>query len=783
MGRMLAASGLGERLAAAPPPTPDFVIDVLAAAADWVWETDPSLRIVRLSPTFGEGTGITPGDVVGRTLEELLRRFLIDDGEHQDQLHAVRALAPFRNLRLRLWDEARRRMRHFLLSGRPGFAPGGAFIGYRGVGLDVTEQAERDSRDGENRFRAIFDHAALGIAVVPPGGTLTHANPAMCAMFQYPPDELAERTFLDLVHPEDRQADAEAARGLVRGTVESFTRENRYRRKDGSLFWGRLTASLALGGRDGPFGVVTIEDIDDRRRAEENLSLFRRVMDASHEGVVILSPSGHILYANSAFARLFAVTQDGVAGTHYRGYFPRSSEALLDRALTPALLRGESWEGVIEAVDASGRIFPVWQRAGVLRDDSGKVRFFFAFMHDHSAQQTFEDELFDAKEAAEEANVAKTRFLAAASHDLRQPMQALAMFVEVLSGSDLDPARATLVGRVQDSVTALEGLLNGLLDVSKLEAGLVVPQADDFAIGPMMRRLAREFESLCVAEGIRLSAVPTGLAVHTDAALVERILRNLLNNAVRYTPAGGRVLFGCRRRGDVLRLEVWDSGIGIPQAELRNIFREFHQVGNSGRDRRQGLGLGLAIVERLARLLGHRIDVRSVEGRGSVFAVEVPVCHRRIAPGVRQLPLDLMRRGVSILVIEDEPDVRDGLEALLASWGHVVLAAGGADEAIRRLPGFGRLPDLIIADYRLQNGETGGQAIARIAIHLRAEGKVPAIIVTGDTAPERLQQAQALGHRLLHKPVRPDALRAAIEAALSGGSRPRKTPARKAKAS
>jgi PAS domain S-box-containing protein len=778
-----------------PFPTPGWEVplleDVLAAAADWVWETDGQLRLVRLSPTFAEGTGIPPEDVLGHSLEEVLRRFVIDEGELSRQVRVLRAHAPFRNLRLRLCEPSAQRTRHFLLSGRPWLDADGNFAGYRGVGLEVTEPALRDVQESEGRFRAIFDHAALGIAVVRPGGCLSQANPALEAMFGYSAEQLSRRSFAELTHPDDREADREMGRRLVRREMESYSRENRYLRRDGSMFWGRVTASVVPGDGGDCFTVVMIEDIDDRKRAEANLSLFRKVMDAAHEAIAILSPAGHILYANSAYGRLFGVPRDEVFGSHYRAFFPPASQAILDRAVGPALLRGESWEGVIEAADTSGRTFPLWQRAGVLRDESGRVQFYFAFMHDNTDQQLFEDELFDAKEAAEEANVAKTRFLAAASHDLRQPMQALGMFVAVLAGRVEDPAHAALVTRIQDSVTALEGLLNSLLDVSKLEAGLVVPHYGEFAVGAMMDRLAAEFEPLCASGDVRLSVVPTALVVRSDPALLERILRNLLNNAVRYTP-GGRILFGARRVGRHIRFEVWDTGIGIPQAELKNIFREFHQVGNAARDRRQGLGLGLAIVERLSALLDHPVAVRSQEGRGSVFSVEVPLAARAPAAVMPcQLQLGLARKGAAILVIDDEPDVRESLELLLESWGHRVLSAASADDALRRLPGWEHTPDLVLADYRLQNGDTGGQAIARVEVHLRPVAKLPAIILTGDTAPERLQQAQALGHGLLHKPVQPDALRRAIDDVLARGARAHrravrgkgKGAARKAKAS
>ena len=557
--------------------------------------------------------------------------------------------------------------------------------------------SRRDYRVTEGRFRALFDHAALGIAVVRPGGRIAEVNPALMDMFGRSVEEFAAVTFPELIHPEDFVAESEQARRLVNREIDSYCRENRYRHKDGTWFWGRVTVSLVPGEGDGRFAVVMIEDIDDRKRAEEDLSLFRAVMDASHEGVAILSPTGRVLYANCACQRLFGEAGESVVGRDGRDFLPLESRVALQKVIAPTLRLGHSWEGVLKARDVRGRAFPLWQRAGAVRDTSGMVKFFFAFMHDHTGQHIFEEELFNAKEAAEAANVAKTRFLAAASHDLRQPMQALGMFVTVLSGREMDEKHAALVARIRDSVMALEGLLDSLLDVSKLEAGLVVPHKANIPVGAVMARLASEFEPLCAAAGLRL-----------------------------------------------------------------------------------------AIVQRLANLLGHRIEVVSREGKGSMFAVEVSLAGETAAPLPSQLPLPLSHRGAAVVVIDDEPDVLDGLGLLLESWGHTVLAATSAEDAIRRLPQLGRKPDLILADYRLQNGDTGGQAIARLRVHLRQKCRVPAIILTGDTAPERLHQAQALGHRLLHKPVEAETLRAAIDEALSRRPRNRRSgckgPARKAAA-
>lgn len=504
--------------------------------------------------------------------------------------------------------------------------------------------------------------------------------------------------------------------------------------------------------------------------AEDDLAVFRAIVEESHEAVAVFSADGGgIVYANPAHDRLFHRSFRDRPRVTYRDYYTDPSLAVFEREVIGALRRGESWEGVLDAKDAEGRVFPMWQRFGVAQDCIGHRKLYFGFMHDYTRQKAEENELHRAKESAEQANRAKTRFLAAANHDLRQPLQALSMFVAVLANREHPPANRVIIERIHDSLAAVEGLLNSLLDVSKLEAGLVVPSILDFSIAPLMQRLQAEFEPLAAAAGLELRAVSSSATVRSDPALLERILRNLLNNAIRYTRTG-TVLFGCRSRAGRLCIQVWDTGVGIPKNQLPLIFREFHQLGNPSRDRRQGLGLGLAIVERLAVLLNHRIEVNSWPHQGSMFSVEVPLGWASVPePPAQQLQLDMVAPRTTVLVIDDEPDVLEGVGLLLESWGYKVVTAGDCEDALERLAGLGAAPDLIIADYRLRHGSTGGQAIARIQVRLRKP--IPAIILTGDTAPERLRLARASGHGLLHKPVQPASLRAAIHEILDGKRR------------
>jgi signal transduction histidine kinase/CheY-like chemotaxis protein len=360
------------------------------------------------------------------------------------------------------------------------------------------------------------------------------------------------------------------------------------------------------------------------------------------------------------------------------------------------------------------------------------------------------------KEAAEAASLAKTRFLAAASHDLRQPVHALGLFVGALRGYRLEAEPRLLVDRIEESVSAMDGLFSALLDISRLDAGVVAPEWQVFPIQPLLERVLRDYAAEAASKGVSLRMRNAAWFVRSDPVLLERILRNLVANAVRYTDHGG-VLVGCRKRA-ALRIEVWDTGRGIAQADLPRVFEEFYQIDNPERDRARGLGLGLAIVRRLAGLLGHALHIRSRPGRGSVFGLDVPLAQR--APVVQGVPAQGASRRGLILVVDDEVAIQDGMRSLLQGWGHDVLCAGSGAEMAVLLGACARRPDLIICDYRLRGGETGAEVIASLQ---RAYGQaIPGLLITGDTAPDRLEEATGSGLLLLHKPVANSRLRAAV---------------------
>lgn len=366
-----------------------------------------------------------------------------------------------------------------------------------------------------------------------------------------------------------------------------------------------------------------------------------------------------------------------------------------------------------------------------------------------------------ARAEAEIANRSKTQFFAAASHDLRQPLHALGLFAAALSEKVRDPDVLQVVNSINASVDALEGLFNELLDISKIDAGAIKPNPADFALGPLLERLRMDFEPEAFERGLVLRVRPSKLYVRSDAVLVERVLRNLITNALRYT-VKGRVLVAARRRGRQVSLEVWDTGPGIAPEERERIFEEFYQVGNPERNSRKGLGLGLSIVRRLSQLIGTRIRLASRVGHGSCFAFEVP---RGLAPATagasaaqRKAAGDL--GGARIAVVEDETVVLEGMRVLLEGWGATVFAAGSSQELLERLEGDEAAPHLVIADYRLREGRTGVEAIR--ALRERFGEAVPAIIVSGSTTPFNLDEAKALGAHLLLKPVMPAKLRTLI---------------------
>lgn len=367
----------------------------------------------------------------------------------------------------------------------------------------------------------------------------------------------------------------------------------------------------------------------------------------------------------------------------------------------------------------------------------------------------------EVRDAARQAVAAKSRFLAAASHDLRQPFQAMRFFHSVLSDYATHPAARRASDMLERALDAGEQLLNALLDISTLDAGTVQVNRRRFDLGELLAQMEAEFRPEADAKGLRFHVRGGGVDVESDPLLVARILRNLLANAINYTRRGG-VLLAARRRGGCVQVEVWDSGFGIAEQHLSEIFEEFHQLENPERDRTHGLGLGLAIVRRLARLLGTPVKVHSRLGRGSVFSLMLPLAERPEQAGAQangDMPMAVAER--TILVVEDDPMVLMGLQMILETWGMRVLPAEDMAQVLERLDEA--RPELILSDLRLRAGLTGFEVVEKVRVMLGQN--VPAIILTGETGKAELAEGQRRNLTFLHKPIQAEPLKAAIAAA------------------
>jgi signal transduction histidine kinase len=465
----------------------------------------------------------------------------------------------------------------------------------------------------------------------------------------------------------------------------------------------------------------------------------------------------------------FGITSGSTAAN---AYHPPAMLAFIVPILGPLLLRVVAQGGLVYGIVGVALLIQLVTMILFGLNMSRQLRESIRMRHDNAH---LIDELREktsvaesARREAEQASLAKSQFFAAASHDLRQPMQALGLFAASLRENPHAPEDERRIDRILASVDALESLFDELLDISKLDAGHVRPSRSHFAAGALFDRLARTYQPLALKSGLALSFDDRGVVLHSDPVLLERVLGNLISNGLRYTLAGS-VQVRCVERDAHIAIEVADTGPGIAREQHERVFDEFYQLGNPERDRRKGLGLGLATVKRIAQILGCRITLESEPGKGSVFRVEVSrgdailISSAPATPGLDDA--DLLR-GRVIAVVDDERDVREGLANLLGTWRCRAVVATSALEIIDRLEADGIRPDAVIADYRLRDHGTGVDAIAML--RGRYGAALPAMIMSGDTAPELFRTVREHQLPILTKPVRAVRLRAALQHMLSG---------------
>ena len=548
----------------------------------------------------------------------------------------------------------------------------------------------------------------------------------------------------------------------------------------------RLVLSLLLRKRT-VSTKAALKLLDDANAAiHYNREILQTALDHVRQGIAVFDKELHLVCWNRQFGEILALppqlTRVGTGLDHILRFHAEHSAS--DTDATEALVRARlaryvaSSEPFLERFAERDLVMEV--RANPM-PDGGIVTTFTDITPSVKAAEELEraneslerrvqerteeltrlnTELGRAKGEAEQANISKTRFLAAASHDILQPLNAARLYVTSLVERQAGGNDAQLVGNIDASLDAVEEIFGALLDISRLDTGAMKAEIVGFRIDELLRQLEVEFTPLAQAKGLELTFVPCALAVKSDRRLLRRLLQNLVSNAIKYTPSG-RVLVGCRRRRGRLRVDVYDTGLGIPASKKRAVFQEFHRL-DQGAKVARGLGLGLSIVERIARVLDHKIIVASVVGRGSQFSVEVPLSaaipmsqHQRVAREIDRVQLS----GITVLCMDNELAILDGMETLLGGWGCRVLKAPDLETAIVVVAESKTLPDGLLVDYHLDDGN-GIDAIRELRRRFGAD--LTAILITADRSPHVREEARANGVQILNKPVKPAALRALL---------------------
>lgn len=671
------------------------------------------------------------------------------------------------------------------------------------VKISETMRREQALAQKSRLLQRAVDNLSQGVAMVNAEGALELWNHRFLELCGLAPIE-AHRPFVEVMEDSELELLTPASRDAKGQRIQQLEQR---------LFDGRMlevrTHPLPAGGF-----VNTFTDITERYRHAEAIGESERWIRliTDHVPALIAYLNADLVYefTNKVYEEWYHWPRGGMLGQnlrevhseeHCRGLAPYA-----DRALS-----GESVTFEVAETNMSGQERFMLRSYVPNRQANGEVVGIFVLIRDiterrrtaealHQAYQNLEQRvrertseltslngqlhreiaersqaelrLREAKGEAEQANLSKTKFLAAVSHDLLQPLNAARLFTSALLERE-SCSQQNLVRNISNSLEDVENLLGTLVDISKLDAGVIKPDIGAFAVSELLDHLALEYRQVAASEGLTLDFIPCSALVSSDIQLLARILRNLLSNAIRYTPAG-RILLGCRRHRQSLTIEVWDTGLGIAADKLGEIFQEFKRGDVQRPDQDRGLGLGLAIVDKIAQMLGHRIHVASTLGKGSQFSIEVPLATR--ASKARAEPLDggvlLLERlhGARVWVLDNDAAICAGMRTLLEGWGCQVITALSEEDLERQVDNFHAEVDLLIADYHLDNGQNGVDAVA--AINARRGTPVPALMITANYSIELRQQMRELGHTLMHKPVRPMKLKTAMCHLLDRGLHP-----------
>ena len=662
------------------------------------------------------------------------------------------------------------------------------------IKLSETARREQALAQKSHLLQRAVDNLSQGVAMVGADGVLELWNRRFLELCGLAPIE-AHRPFEEVM----AESELKLLTPNTRDGQDRPIRELEQRLFDGRVLEIR-THALPTGGF-----VNTFTDITERYRHAEALRASERwirlITDQVPALIAYLSDELVYEFTNKVYEEWYRWPSDGMLGQSlpevHSGEHWRQLAPYIDRALS-----GENVSFEMSERNHAGQQRYMQRSYVPNRLSSGEVAGLFVLIRDiterrrtaealHQAYQNLEQRvrertaelttlndqfkreihersqvearLREAKREAEQANLSKTKFLAAVSHDLLQPLNAARLFTSALQerGSAARDNEA-LVNNISHSLEDVENLLGTLVDISKLDAGVITPDIAPFAVSELLENLAMEFRQIAGAERLQLDFIPSSALVRSDIQLLARILRNLLSNAIRYTPRG-RVLLGCRRHRQRLSIEVWDTGVGIAADKLGEIFQEFKRGEGVRPNQDRGLGLGLAIVDKIARMLGHRIQVSSQPGRGSRFAIEVPLARRapllRAEPTTTELVLQRLQ-GARVWVLDNDAAICAGMRTLLEAWGCRVVTALSEEDLARQVDNYHAEADLLIVDYHLDDQRNGVDAVA--AINARRGSPLPALMITANYSNELKQQVRELGHTLMHKPVRPMKLKTAM---------------------
>jgi len=617
-------------------------------------------------------------------------------------------------------------------------------------------------------------HAAVDAAVVADKrGTILYINREAENLFGYAPEEVVGQP-VEILMPDEFRKQHEKYRKAYRKAPRArpmLSGLDLYgRRKDGSEF----RAEIALTPIKTKEGILVASTVREVNAADESDAYFRTMLESAPDAMIIVDDRGKVAIVNARAEDMFGYGRDELLGHRVEMLLPerlRVDHKASRRTFTAAPEVRPMGPGLdLVGLRKDGSEFPVEISLSPVMTSSGA--FVSSVIRDVTVRKRMEKEIIAARQAAERAQKANTAFLAAASHDLRQPVQALSLLNGALRRTVKDDRALEMIDHQEHSLTAMTNLLNSLLDISRLDAGVVTPEFEDFPMQRLIDRLSAEFGRQASHKGLEFHSEPCAATVRSDPNLLSEIIQNLVQNAIRYTD-NGSIQMTCDCRGDVCRLEITDTGIGIEEDQLDKIFQEFHQAKAPGASK-EGFGLGLAIVRRLADLLRHDISVESTSGKGSSFAVSMPVVRsKRHAANDEsaETPGDATAGAGVIVLIEDDVNVANAWGLLLEAEGYLVATAASAPEANAILKHLDTVPSLLISDFHLLDGSTGVEAVSGIREFY--DENIPAFIVSGDTS-KVVKEARPLDNcTLMSKPVNTARLLAAAHIATKTGTVPK----------